>query len=164
MSNEVPTCLTCQRKHWDACLMGSRACYGCGQEGHQVKDCLKKNRAQGAVTSASASVQQPPTERRDNELQQGWAFALVPGNTHSYHYEFLVMLFEVMNVLTAFMDLMNRFFKPFIDEFIIVFIDNILVYSKSIAEHEQHLRIFLQILRDRRLYAKLKKCEFGYRA
>ena len=58
------------------------------------------------------------------------------------------------------MDLMNRVFKPFLDEFVIVFIDDILVYSKSIAEHEQHLRMVLQTLRRRKLYAKLKKCEF----
>ena len=55
---------------------------------------------------------------------------------------------------------MNQVFKPFSDEFVIVLIDDILVYFKSFAEHEQHLRMVLQTLRDRRLYAKLKKCEF----
>ena len=76
------------------------------------------------------------------------------------HYEFLVMPFGVTNAPAAFMDLMNRVFKPFLDEFVIVFIDDILVYSKSFAEHEQHLRMVLQTLRNKRLYAKLKKCEF----
>ena len=70
------------------------------------------------------------------------------------------MPFGVTNAPAAFMDLMNRVFKPFLDEFVIVFIDDILVYSKSFAEHEQHLRMVLQTLRNKRLYAKLKKCEF----
>ena len=58
------------------------------------------------------------------------------------------------------MDLMNRVFKPFLDYFVIVFIDEILVYSKSQEEHEYHLRIVLQTLRNHQLYAKFSKCEF----
>ncbi|GFY95465.1 hypothetical protein Acr_10g0008500 [Actinidia rufa] len=84
-SNELPTCPTCQKKHWGECRMGSRGCYGCGQEGHQIRDCPMRKRIQGAGTSASASVQQPPTERGNNQPRQGRAFALVPGNTPSYH-------------------------------------------------------------------------------
>ena len=61
------------------------------------------------------------------------------------------MPFGVTNVPAAFMDLMNRVFKPFLDVFVIVFIDDILVYSKSLADHEHHLRMVLQTLRDRRL-------------
>ncbi|GFZ14472.1 hypothetical protein Acr_24g0006620 [Actinidia rufa] len=80
-SNELPTCPTCQKKHWGECRMGSRACYGCGQEGHQIRDCPMKSKIQGAGTSASASIQQSPTERRNNQPRQGRAFALVPGNT-----------------------------------------------------------------------------------
>ena len=76
------------------------------------------------------------------------------------HYEFLVMLFRVTNAPATFMDLMNRVLKPFLDEFVIVFIDDILVYSKIFAEHEQHLKMVLQTLRNRRLYVKMKKCEF----
>ncbi|GFY87165.1 hypothetical protein Acr_05g0008040 [Actinidia rufa] len=80
-SNELPTCPTCQKKHWGECRMGSRGCYGCGQEGHQIRDCPMRKRIQGAGTSASASVQQPPTERGNNQPRQGRAFALVPGST-----------------------------------------------------------------------------------
>ncbi|GFZ15671.1 hypothetical protein Acr_25g0000800 [Actinidia rufa] len=80
-SNELPTCPTCQKKHWGECRMGSRACYGCGQEGHQIRDCPMKSKIQGAGTSASASIQQPPAERRNNQPRQGRVFALVPGNT-----------------------------------------------------------------------------------
>ena len=58
------------------------------------------------------------------------------------------------------MDLMNRVFRPFLDRVVIVFIDDILVYSKSEAEHAKHLRFVLQTLRDHRLYSKFSKCEF----
>ena len=75
------------------------------------------------------------------------------------HYEFLVMSFGLTNAPAAFMDLMNRVFRPFLDRFVIVFIDDIVVYSKSEAEHATHLRFVLQTLRDHRLYAKFSKCE-----
>ena len=80
--------------------------------------------------------------------------------TRYEHYEFLVMPFGVTNAPAAFMDLMNRVFKPYLDEFVIVFIDDILIYSKSPEDHEYHLRKVLQTLRNHKLYAKLKKCEF----
>ncbi|KAL0378461.1 UNVERIFIED_CONTAM: Transposon Ty3-G Gag-Pol polyprotein [Sesamum radiatum] len=76
------------------------------------------------------------------------------------HYEFLVMPFGLTNAPAAFMALMNRTFHKYLDQFVIVFIDDILVYSRSMEEHEQHLRIVLQILKEKELYAKLSKCEF----
>ena len=76
------------------------------------------------------------------------------------HFEFLVMSFELMNAPAAFMDLMNRIFRSYLDQFMIVFIDDILVYSKTWEEHDQHLRIVLQALREHQLYAKREKCEF----
>ena len=76
------------------------------------------------------------------------------------HYEFLVMLFGLTNAPAAFMDLMNRAFSPYLDKFVIVFIDNILVYSSSLEEHAEHLRTVLQIFRARQLYAKFSKCQF----
>ena len=76
------------------------------------------------------------------------------------HYEFLVMPFGFTNAPTAFMDLMNRVFRPYVDQFVVVFINDILVYSKDAQEHEQHLRIVLETLREDRLYAKLSKCDF----
>ncbi|OMO65975.1 reverse transcriptase [Corchorus capsularis] len=76
------------------------------------------------------------------------------------HYEFLVMFFALTNAPAAFMDLMNRIFHQYLDKFVIVFIDDILVYSANEHEHAQHLHIVLQTLREHRLYAKLSKCEF----
>ena len=78
--------------------------------------------------------------------------------THYEHYEFLVMPFGFTNAPAAFMDLMNRVFQPYLEMFIIVFIDDILVYSGSSEEHSEHLRIMLQTLREQQLYAKLSKC------
>ena len=76
------------------------------------------------------------------------------------HYEFLVMPFGLTNAPAAFMDLMNRVFRPHLDKFVIVFIDDILVYSKSHEEHKQHLRLVLETLRREQLFGKLRKCEF----
>ena len=76
------------------------------------------------------------------------------------HYEFLVMPFGLTNALVTFIDLMNRVFHPYLDQFVIVFIDDILVYSRNVEEHAYHLRIVLQTLRDCELYAKFSKCEF----
>ena len=76
------------------------------------------------------------------------------------HYEFLVMPLALSNAPVAFIDLMNRVFKQYLDKFLVVFIDNILVYSRSRKEHEYHLSIGLQTLRGKQLYAKLSKCEF----
>ena len=76
------------------------------------------------------------------------------------HYEFLVMSFGLTNAPAAFMDLMNRVFKDYLDKFVIVFIDDILIYSQSETEHEHHLSLVLQWLREHRLYAKFSKCEF----
>jgi hypothetical protein len=76
------------------------------------------------------------------------------------HFEFLVLPFGLTNAPALFMDLMNRVFQPYLDKFVVVFIDDILVYSKSYKEHEQHLRQTLQTLRSRQLYAKLDKCDF----
>ena len=76
------------------------------------------------------------------------------------HFEFTVMPFGLANAPTTFMDLMYRVFQPYIDQFVVVFVDDILMYSQSDMEHEYHLRIVLQLLRDHYLYAKFSKCDF----
>jgi len=79
------------------------------------------------------------------------------------HYEFVVMPFGLTNAPAVFMDLMNRVCRPFLDKFVIVFIDDILIYSRSKEEHSQHLRLVLETLRAEKLYAKFSKCEFWIR-
>ncbi|GKD92910.1 putative reverse transcriptase domain-containing protein [Tanacetum coccineum] len=76
------------------------------------------------------------------------------------HYEFQVMSFGLTNAPTIFMDLMNQVCKPYSDRFVIVFIDDILIYSKSITEHEGHLKLILNLFKEEELYAKFLKCEF----
>lgn len=76
------------------------------------------------------------------------------------HYQILVMSFGLTNPSAVFMALMNKIFTPHLDHFTIVFIDNILAYSKTVEDHVQHLRNSLQLLRDNQLYAKLNKCDF----
>ncbi|GKV35043.1 hypothetical protein SLEP1_g43363 [Rubroshorea leprosula] len=76
------------------------------------------------------------------------------------HYEFLVMPFGLTNALVRFINLMNWVFSQYLDKFVVVFIDDILVYSSSHALHEKHLRTVLETLRSERLFAKFKKCEF----
>ncbi|GJX07080.1 putative reverse transcriptase domain-containing protein [Tanacetum coccineum] len=76
------------------------------------------------------------------------------------HYEFQVMSFGLTNALAVFMDLMNRVCKPYLDKFVIVFIDDILIYSKDEKEHEEHLKAILELLKKEKLYAKFSKCKF----
>jgi len=76
------------------------------------------------------------------------------------HYEYVVMPFGVTNAPALFMDYMNRIFRPFLDKFVVVFINDILIYSQTHEEHVEHLRTILSILREKQLYAKLSKCEF----
>ena len=70
------------------------------------------------------------------------------------------MPFGLTNAPAVFMDLMNRVFKPYLDQFVVVFIDDILIFSRSSEDHDKHLQIILKILKEKELYAKLSKCEF----
>ena len=76
------------------------------------------------------------------------------------HFQFTVMPFGLTNALVSFMDLMHRVFHPYLDRFVVVFVDDILIYFETEEDHEDHLRVILQTLRDHQLYAKFSKCEF----
>ena len=76
------------------------------------------------------------------------------------HYEYVVMSFRVTNAPAIFMDYMNRIFRPWLDKFVVIFIDDILIYSKNWEEHVGHLRVVLEVLKEHQLYRKLSKCEF----
>ena len=76
------------------------------------------------------------------------------------HYEFKVVPFGLKNAPTVFMCLMNGFIRKYLHNFLIVFMDDILIYSKTKEEHEEHLRLVMQVLRELQLYAKLSKCSF----
>ncbi|WMV41428.1 hypothetical protein MTR67_034813 [Solanum verrucosum] len=84
--------------------------------------------------------------------------------TRYNHFEFLVMSFGLTNAPAAFMDFMNRVFRNFLDSFVIVYIDDILIYSKSEDDHMNHLRKVLQVLKDHQVYVKFSKCEFWLRS
>ncbi|GJZ01695.1 putative reverse transcriptase domain-containing protein [Tanacetum coccineum] len=79
------------------------------------------------------------------------------------HYEFQVMPFGLTNAPAVFMDLMNHMCKPYLDKFVIVFIDDIIIYSRNKEEHANHLRIILELLKKEKLYAKFSKCDFWIR-
>ncbi|GJX51051.1 putative reverse transcriptase domain-containing protein [Tanacetum coccineum] len=79
------------------------------------------------------------------------------------HFEFTIMPFGLTNAPAVFMDLMNRVCRPYLDKFVIVFIDDILIYSKTQEEHVEHLRLVLGLLKKEKLYAKFSKCEFWLR-
>ncbi|GKB63451.1 putative reverse transcriptase domain-containing protein [Tanacetum coccineum] len=83
--------------------------------------------------------------------------------TRYRHFKFTVMPFGLTNAPAIFMDLMNRVCRPYLDKFVIVFIDDILIYSKTQEEHVEHLRLVLELLKKEKLYAKFSKCEFWLR-
>ena len=76
------------------------------------------------------------------------------------HYEFVVIPFGLTNALAVFMCLMNNVFHKYLDKFVVVFIDDILIYSKTKEEHEEHLKIILQVLSEQQLFSKFSKCDF----
>jgi hypothetical protein len=97
---------------------------------------------------------------RSGYHQMHWDIPKTAFSTRYGLYEYLVMSFGLTNAPTHFMYLMNSVFMTKLDKFVVVFIDDILVYLKNEEEHEQHLRVILQRLRDHQLYAKFNKCAF----
>jgi hypothetical protein len=81
--------------------------------------------------------------------------------THEGHYEFLVMPFGLTNAPSTFQGLMNEVFRPYLRKCMLVFFDNIVVYSRNITDHIKHLKVVLEIVQQQQLYAKLTNCDFG---
>ncbi|XP_059306506.1 uncharacterized protein LOC132057948 [Lycium ferocissimum] len=166
----IPACRKCSKRHLGDCRVGTNACYGCGQKGHFQKDCPSARQGTGGNVTQSTNSAVPRNNQAQGgtvqlglETQAGEETVDIPKTafrTRYGHFEFLVMSFGLTNAPAAFMDLMNRVFKPYLDLFVIVFIDDILVYSRNEVDHAEHLRIVLQTLRDRELFAKFSKCEF----
>jgi len=107
-----------------------------------------------------------PLPRIDDLMDQlvgAEVFSKIAFRTRYGHHEYSVMPFGVTNAPGVFMEYMNRIFHPYLDQFVVVFIDDILVYSKSEEEHAEHLRIVLQVFKEKHLFAKLSKCEFWLR-
>nr|GEV05787.1 reverse transcriptase domain-containing protein [Tanacetum cinerariifolium] len=118
----------------------------------------------------SKKTEDKSEEKRLEDVPIVWEFLVceedIPKTTFRTrygHYEFQVMLFGLTNAPVVFMDLMNQVCKPYLDRFVIVFIDDILIYSKSKKEHEGQLKLILKLLKEDELYAKFSKCEFGCR-
>nr|GFB07780.1 putative reverse transcriptase domain-containing protein [Tanacetum cinerariifolium] len=100
-----------------------------------------------------------------NQLQGSWYLSKIDlqsgyHQTRYEHFEFTVKPFRLTNAPVVFMDLMNRVGRPYLDKFIIVFIEDILIYSKSKEEHEVRLKLILELLKKEKLFGKFSKCEF----
>ncbi|WMV58212.1 hypothetical protein MTR67_051597 [Solanum verrucosum] len=117
----------------------------------QLKDLLDKGFIQPSLSSWGARVRVVDIPKTAFRTRYG-------------HYEFLVMFFGLTNAPTAFMDLMNRVFRQYLDLFVIIFIDGILIYLRNEGDHVKHLRLVLQVLKDHQLYAKFSRCEFWLRS
>ncbi|KAK1668866.1 hypothetical protein QYE76_057025 [Lolium multiflorum] len=164
-------------------------CYECGVAGHFSYECPKKLAKTAANTSGPAQQQRRVTTNKKfapnnpnnrngrlYHMNAEEAQDVVPGyhqlkiratdipktafTTRYGLYEYNVMSFGLTNAPAYFMNLMNKIFMNFLDKFVVVFIDDILIYSKSKEEHEQHLEVVLDTLREHQLYAKFSKCEF----
>nr|GFB31846.1 uncharacterized protein [Tanacetum cinerariifolium] len=118
----------------------------------------------GAAPVARAPYRLEPSEMKElsEQLQELFDKDILKTafQTRYGHYEFQVMPFGLTNAPADFMDLMNRVCKPYLDKFVINFIDDILIYSKDKKEHEEHLKAILELLKEEKLYAKFSKCEF----
>ncbi|KAH0638002.1 hypothetical protein KY289_037917 [Solanum tuberosum] len=121
----------------------------------QLKDLLDKGASYFSKIDLRSGYHQLSVRRVD--------IPKIAFRTRYGNYVFLVMSFGLTNAPTTFMDLMNRVFRYYLDMFVIVFIDDILIYSRSENEHMDYLRIILQVLKDYQLYAKFSKCEFWLR-
>ncbi|GKE27925.1 putative reverse transcriptase domain-containing protein [Tanacetum coccineum] len=117
----------------------------------------------GAAPIYRAPYRLPPSEMQElsNQLQElDEDIPKTAFRTRYGHYEFQVMSFGLTNAPAVFMDLMNHVYKPYLDKFVIVFNDDILVYSRNKDEHASYMRVILELLKEEKIYAKFSKCDF----
>nr|GEU44499.1 putative reverse transcriptase domain-containing protein [Tanacetum cinerariifolium] len=138
--------------------------YKCGAQGHFKKDYPKLNNnncgTQGGNATAPAKVYVVGHAGTNPDSNIVTDIPKTAFKTRYGHYEFQIIPFGLTNAPTVFMNLMNCVCKPYLDKFVIVFIDDILIYSKNKKEHKEHLKAILELLKKEELYAKFLKCEF----
>ncbi|GJW17817.1 putative reverse transcriptase domain-containing protein [Tanacetum coccineum] len=180
-SGSLPKCSKCNYHHNGPC---ESKCHKCNKVGHLACDCRSSGNANAGNNQRATGANQKGTGCGDDnapakvymgssiyskiDLRSGYHQLRVREGdipktafrTRYHHYEFQVMPFGLTNVPAVFMDLMNRVCKPYLDKFVIIFIDDILIYSKNKEEHEEHLRLILELLKKEEMYAKFSKCEF----
>ncbi|KAK1694700.1 hypothetical protein QYE76_011397 [Lolium multiflorum] len=134
--------------------------YECGVVGHFSNECPKRLAKLAANTAPAQQQRRVSTGKKYHQLKIRASDIPKTAFTTRYGlYEYNVMSFGLTNAPAYFMNLMNKIFMNFLDKFVVVFIDDILIYSKTEEEHEQHLEIILETLRQHKLYAKFSKCE-----
>ncbi|GJS20029.1 putative reverse transcriptase domain-containing protein [Tanacetum coccineum] len=126
----------------------------------QLRELLEKGSSEFITVGSTGVVREKERWVFSNLRNKEEDIPITAFRTRYGHFEFQVMSFGLTNAPAVFMDLMNRVCKPYLDKFVIVFIDNMLVYSKDKEEHGKHLKIILELLNKERLYAKFTKCDF----